>query len=275
MYFDGWKATTDHVGRQISIEHELVEGSKDFDTDRWELFNLADDFAESHDLADVHPDKARELEALWWSEAGRNQVLPLDDSFVARVGALERSPYPTQFRTTYRPGGSFVAEDLVPGLGAGFDLIAEVETGSWAGGIIAALGDWNSGWAVYVLDGHPVVAFSLFSDTVRLAAPAALSTGAHELRVSYRTERGAAGGPLTISVDGEEVAEGALHQHLPFRWQIGGGGLLIGRDTGFPVCDDYTPPAEFSGTIHAVHIEIPRLAPPHGAQEVATALKHE
>jgi arylsulfatase len=269
MYHDGWKATTDHVGKQISIERELVEGSKDFGTDRWQLFNLTDDFAEAHDLADTYPDKVRQLEALWWSEAGRNQVLPLDDSFVARVGALERSPVLPRFRTTYRPGGNFVAEDLVPGLGAGFDLIAEIDQAG--NGIIAALGDWNSGWAVYVLDGKPVVAFSLFNRITRIASPSSLPSGSHEIKVSYRTE----GRAVTVAVDGDVVAEGALTGHLPFRWQIGGGGLLIGRDTGFPVCDDYTPPFEFTGTIAAVHIEIPRLAPPPADKEIATALRRE
>jgi arylsulfatase len=276
MYLDGWKATTNHVGKQISIERELVEGSTDFDADAWELFNLDDDFAEAHNLAADHPDKARELEALWWSEAGRNRVLPLDDSFIARVGALERSPVLPRFRSTYRPGGNFVAEDLIPGLGAGFDLIAEIaEPGD---GIVAALGDWNSGWAVYVLGGRPLVAFSLFNQLTRVASPVALPAGAHELTLRYRTD----GSALTLLVDGDVVAEGALTGHLPFRWQIGGGGLLIGRDTGFPVCDDYTPPFEFTGVITAVHIEIPRLAPPPGvavsaadAADIAAALKRE
>jgi arylsulfatase len=270
MYANGWKATTDHVGKQITIERQLVEGSKDFETDRWELFNLADDFAESHDLSAEQPEKVRELEALWWSEAGRNQVLPLDDSFVARIGALERSPVLPRFRSTYRPGGDFVAEDLIPGLGAGFDLIAEIaEAGD---GIVAALGDWNSGWAIYILDGSPVVAFSLFNEITRVVSTTAMPAGSHELKLSYRSE----GGAVSVLLDGEVVGEGALPGHLPFRWQIGGGGLLIGRDSGFPVCDDYTPPFTFTGTITAVHIEIPRLAPPPAAaSEVAVALKRE
>jgi arylsulfatase len=270
MYRDGWKATTDHVGKQISIERELVEGSKDFETDRWELFNLEDDFAEAHDLADAYPDKVRELEALWWSEAGRNQVLPLDDSFVARIGSLERSPVMPRFRMTYRPGGTFVAEDVVPGLGGGFDLVADIaEPGD---GVVAAMGDWNSGWALYVIDGKPVMAFSLFNKITRVAAATVVPAGAHEIRVSYRPD----GGAVSVAVDGDVVAKDALAGYLPFRWQIGGGGLLIGRDTGFPVCEDYTPPFEFTGVIDAVHIELPRFAPsPPADAEVAAALKRE
>ena len=62
MYLDGWKATTDHVGRQITVERERVEGSKEFATDHWELFNLEDDFAEAHDLSASNPEKVKELE---------------------------------------------------------------------------------------------------------------------------------------------------------------------------------------------------------------------
>ena len=275
MYADGWKATTDHVGRQISIERELVEGSKEFDNDRWLLFDLDADFAEAHDLSGDEPERLQQLVDLWWSEAGRNQVLPLDDSFIARVGALEPSPYATVFRTSYRPGGGPVAEDFIPGLGSGFDLIADLDVDGAANGVIAALGDWNNGWALYLLDGVPVVAFSIFGELDRTAAAAPLATGTHELRVSHRRVPDRPGGPLTITVDGAVVAEGALANNLPFRWQIGGAGLLIGRDTGFPVCDDYAAPFPFTGTLRTVTFEIPRLAPTPTSADVAAALRHE
>ena len=45
IYSDGWKATTDHVGSQLSIEREMLEGSHDFDTDHWALFHLDEDFS--------------------------------------------------------------------------------------------------------------------------------------------------------------------------------------------------------------------------------------
>src|SRR5262249_2849035 len=48
IYHQGWKATTNHIGRQLSVERELVPGSNNFDDDRWELFNLEQDFAEAH-----------------------------------------------------------------------------------------------------------------------------------------------------------------------------------------------------------------------------------
>src|SRR5262249_4931638 len=142
MYVDGWKATTDHVGRQISIERKLLEGSKEFATDQWLLFDLENDFAEAHDVAADEPARLQQLVELWWSEAGRNNVLPLDDSFIVRIGALEPSPFPPSFRTVYRPGGGHIAEDFVPGLGGGFDIVADLDTepAHSVDGIVCALG---------------------------------------------------------------------------------------------------------------------------------------
>jgi arylsulfatase len=100
IYHDGWKATTDHVGRQLTVELEALEGSRDFATDRWSLFRLDDDFAEADDLAAEHPEVVEELVQRWWSEAGRNQVLPLEDGFVQRAVAMEPNPPPPTARRT-------------------------------------------------------------------------------------------------------------------------------------------------------------------------------
>jgi arylsulfatase len=139
-------------------------------------------------------------------------------------------------------------------MGGGFRLVAEVEVPEGgADGVICSLGDWSNGWAWYVLDGRPTVAFSLFGAPCRVAADAPLASGGHTLEVGYVREA-AGGGPLTLCVDGVVVADGTLPEDLPFRWQIGGAGLRIGHDAGFPVNDDYAPPFPFSGTIHDVAV---------------------
>lgn len=274
IYHGGWKATTDHVGNQLSVERALVVGSHDFDTDHWSLFNLADDFSEAVDLADDEPARLKSLQDLWWAEAERNQVLPLDDSFLGRAVAMEPAPNPPRHLTTYLPGGGAISEDMLPAIGAGFRLHTHVTVADGATGVICALGDWNNGWALYLLDGRPVVSFSLFGDGHRVAAVEPLEEGNHFLRVEYERD-GGGGGAVRIAVDGSVEAEGSLPRDLPFRWQIGGAGLLIGHDRGFPVCDDYTPPFEFQGTIEKLTFEIPMFAPTEPAEEVAVALKHE
>ena len=273
IYHDGWKATTDHVGPQLSIERELVHGSHDLDRDHWALFNLEDDFAEAHDVGDQHPDRLRALTQLWWAEAGRNQVLPVLDSFLGRVTALEPSPWGPRWRAVLRPGGGPVSEDALPPLGGGFRLRADVEVGARASGIVCALGDWSNGWACYLLDGRPVITFNILGEIFRYAAEAPLAAGRRAIVAEYHWAR--AQSRMTLTVDGALVAEGALPRRLPMRWQIGGAGLLVGRDRGFPVCDDYQPPFPFSGSIEQLAVEVPALAPPDAVAETAAALHRE
>jgi arylsulfatase len=143
--------------------------------------------------------------------------------------------------------------------------------------VICALGDWSGGWAWYLLDGRPAVTFCLLGTPHRLVAAAPVAPGRRTLGLLYRREP-AGGGPLTLLVDGEPVAEATLPDDLPFRWQIGGAGLLIGHDAGFPVDDAYRPPFRFTGTIHEIAFEHagggPRR-PPRVETEVAQALHRE
>jgi arylsulfatase len=274
IYHDGWKATTDHIGSQLSIESELIAGSHDFGDDHWALFDLEADFAEAHDQSTEHPDRAREMVDVWWAEAEHNQVLPLDDSFIGRAIALEPRPYAAHHSQRYQPGGGPVIEDFLPPLGNGFRLTAGVEIDDGgASGVLAALGDWSNGFALYLLDGCLVFSMSLFGDLIRVASPSPVLAGRHELAVVY--ERIDGGGPVRLSVDGVDVAEGTIGADLPFRWQIGGGSLLIGRDTGFPVCDDYDPPFSFSGTLHRVTVESGGASERLTPEAITAELRHE
>jgi len=275
IYHDGWKATTDHVGDQFTAEREALVGSRRFEDDRWCLFDLGADFAEAHDLADEQPERVRQLTELWWAEAGRNQVLPLDDTLIGRAAALEPSPRPPRFRTVFRPGGGPIAEDAIPSLVGGFRALADVDVpDEGAAGVVCALGDWHNGWALYFLDGVMVATFTVFGAVHRTATPGHIPSGRLTLGVEYRHRR-APGGPVHLLVDGEVVQEGTMPVDLPFRWQIGAAGMLLGRDRGFPVCDDYTPPFPFTGTLRQLVLEIPSLAPRDGRDEVAEALHRE
>ncbi|MBB3108628.1 arylsulfatase [Paenibacillus phyllosphaerae] len=78
IWHKGWKAVAAH------------KPDTSFNDDVWELYNVDEDFTESNDLAATHPEKLRELVDLWWAEAGRNGVLPLDGrSILAKVRSIE------------------------------------------------------------------------------------------------------------------------------------------------------------------------------------------
>ena len=255
VYLDGWKATTDHVGQQVAAERALVEGSRDFASDQWLLFDLTNDFSEAHDLAAQHPEKVRELEARWWLEAGANNVLPLDDGFMTRFAAIIPSAYEAPRRGVYRPNAGPVITDSMPMMIGGFTLRAFTEpVAPGVEGIIAAQGNWTNGWAVYVLDGRLVYVVNTYGTAHRIASDAMVPGGATTFAVHYEPMPHA-DGVVVLRVDDVEVGRGALSTNLPFNWQVGGHGLSVGRDWGLPVHDEYRSPFAFTGVVDRVEIE--------------------
>jgi arylsulfatase len=110
----------------------------------------------------------------------------------------------------------------------------------------------------------------------------AIDAGRRLVRLGYQRarDRRHGGGTVYLGVDEARVAALELPHDLPFRWQIGGAGLHVGVDRGFPVCDDYEPPFPFTGAVDRVEIEIPHFAPrrddaDRAAADVAQALRHE
>ena len=97
IWHDGWKAVTEHVP------------GKPFDQDQWRLYDTRNDFSEIHDLVNLKPQKLEELKGLWWQEANRFGVLPLDDRSLVELIEL-RTPVSghSRERVVLRPGQSMV-----------------------------------------------------------------------------------------------------------------------------------------------------------------------
>jgi arylsulfatase A-like enzyme len=117
-----WKATTNHVQRVVDDEEELLEGSRSFADDHWALFDLDADFSEFRDVSTEHPERTRELESLWYVEAGRRQ--PVDIHHEIHDDTERRADHagsaPDLPRRRESGGHQFAAADeqRVPSLGA-------------------------------------------------------------------------------------------------------------------------------------------------------------
>jgi arylsulfatase A-like enzyme len=274
IYLDGWKATTDHVSRGVLAEEELLEGSRELAGDHWALYHLDEDFSEAHDRSADEPERVRQLADRWWFEAGRNQVLPLEDSLTGRFIAMEPGP-PPKAAYTYRPGGSPVAEDVGPSLSGGFRIAADVEVPAGGGeGVLCAQGDWTNGWAFYVRDGRLTWVVNAYGQPVVVRADGEVVPGRVRLRAEYDRSP-AGGGPVVLLLDDVQVGEGRVALDLPVRWQIGGAPLRIGSDAGFPVCDEYEVPFPWTGTLHSVTIEVGPRPPIDPTTEAEVLLKSE
>ena len=72
---------------------------------KWELYDLTKDFSQANNLAAKEPKKLRELQELFWIEAAKYNVLPLDNSKLERMN-VDNRPSLTRGRAlfTYYPG---------------------------------------------------------------------------------------------------------------------------------------------------------------------------
>ncbi|MGH9091587.1 MAG: arylsulfatase [Acidimicrobiales bacterium] len=275
IYHGGWKATTDHISTGVLDEEELAVGSRRFDDDHWALFDLEGDFSESSDVAGEHPEVARRLRELWLAEAGRNQVLPVDDTFVNRIGAFIPPAWPAGRSATYVPGGGPVHDESVPALFGGFRFTAEVDVPEeGAAGVVLALGDLHGGYALFADGGRLVFCYSRAGDLVEVAADRPLPPGRQEVGVSYVVGADHQG-TLTLLHGDTPVGTAAIAGMLPLATQHGGAGLRLGHDAGLPVSDRYEPPSPWTGTVHAVRVDTPGAPPADPAGEIREALHSE
>jgi arylsulfatase len=243
IYLDGWKAVTHHKPGQA------------FDEDAWELYHLAEDFSETHDLATEQPERLKALVDLWWTEAETHGVLPLDDRPAFALFAASRRPgLPTsRSRFVYYPPVSHIVADTCAPVARGWRALVDLEHPAGGGdGALIARGSINSGFVLYIKEGRLVFDYNSFHDHTLIRAETALTPGPRqvELRVTRREDGGA---EIALDVDGANVAAGEIGRLL---FLLSSTGMDLGRSLS-PVNDDYTAPFAYPGTIRKVVFEIP------------------
>lgn len=262
LWHGGWKAVARH------------EQGADFDTDRWELYHLDEDFSECRDLAEEQPERLRELVERWWAEAGANGVLPLDDREYERVA--ENIAARARRRYVFHQGMARIDRYHVPDLtNRSFRISAEVELPpADPEGVLLAIGSRFGGCVLYAAAGRLIYEYRYDDATrhlVRSERPIPTARSA-SLGLDFRAT-GDRRGLATLLIDGQPA--GAVE--IPRTWPVAGlaGGLNCGRDDGSPVSDAYTPPFPFTGTIRQLVLELDGDGRPDPAAVVRAALVEE
>jgi arylsulfatase A-like enzyme len=264
IYHDGWFACTSPLVFAWEPEPKgLIPESF-----AWELYNIDQDFTQAKDLSKEHPEKLRELQDLWWAEAGRNNVLPMNFSPEATLEAVFQKPSLTRGRKVfdYHQGTIRIPEGAAPALkNRSYSLTAGIEVPEQgAEGVVVTQGGRFAGWGLVVLDGRPVWAYKRTQqpkDGIRIAGPDKLTRGHHTVRLDFayagqEREFGKAG-TFILSVDGRRIAEGKIDATVPFRYSVDET-LDVGEDCGTPILEEYAGrmPFRFNGKIDKVTIEL-------------------
>ena len=254
IYNDGWVATTTPPVTPWDIFGKVP----DVDDYQWELYHVAEDFSQAVNLAAREPAKLRVLQDLFWVEAAKYNVIPIDNSRTERFDVANR-PSLTRGRSvfTYFPGQVRIPEGAAPDLkNKSFKIAADVVVpASGAEGIIATQGGRFNGWGLYLLQGKPVFHYNLAGvHRFTVAAKDKLPPGEHVIVADFKYDGGLGKGAMvTITVNDKPVAQGRIERTTPFRMSIDET-LDIGEDTGTPVSEDYRVPFKFSGHLKRVLI---------------------
>jgi arylsulfatase A-like enzyme len=262
IYHDGWVAATTPAtlpwAFSTATPPDVITGYN------WELYNVNDDPTEADDLAATMPEKLKQLQDLFYSEAAKYNVLPLDNSTLARWNTPR--PNLTADRTEFSYSGelSGTPASAAPSiLNKSFTITAEVEipdTLLGAEGMIVTQGGRFGGYGLFLSKGDfgvgrgkVVFLYNLLDLKRTMWEGPELEPGKHTIVFDYKLNGDTigSGGTGVLSVDGEEVATNSMENGTP---------ITLPEDETFDIGEDtrtgvalveyrYDSPFKFTGKI--------------------------
>lgn len=266
IYKDGWVAASFHgVPWQLS-------GSRGFENSTWELYNVAEDFSQSNDLAQQMPEKLEAMIKEFDHQAEINEVYPLDDRFAERVSNPER-PSLTMGKTkfSYTASANRIPEGSAPDVyqrDHRIDAYVTIEKGQKADGILMAIGGSAAGLSFYADNGKLVYGYNFFGKGhYTTTSTENIPTGDVKLSAVYKQEpfrflKDFNGGTVELFINDKKVGEGKVEKAVPSRFSATET-LDIGVDLGAPVMPAYREklPYKFNGQIKKVDLEVAPTQP--------------
>jgi arylsulfatase A-like enzyme len=280
IYHDGWIASTKVMRPPWDVAGAMPQDPASYP---YELYDLTKDWTQFENVADKHPDKLKQLENLFWAEANKYQVLPMDATFATRVVAPR--PSLAAGRTAFTWSGEITGTpngDAPSILNASYNFRADVEipearalglgTPQVGDGMLVTQGGRFGGYGFYVLNRKPIFLYNLLDiKRVRWEGADELTPGKHTLEfdftydglgmgtLAFNNVSGIGrGGTGVLKVDGKEVARQSMENTIPLimQWDEN---FDIGADTGTPVNDkDYQVPFRFTGKLNKLTLTIDR-----------------
>ncbi|MFO1060042.1 MAG: arylsulfatase [Dongiaceae bacterium] len=272
IYQDGWIASTKVVRPPWDIAG--ATNPDPANNVSWELYDLTHDWTQANDVAAANPEKLRNLQDLFWIEAARHNVLPLDTSVATRV--VVPKPSLAAGRDVFTYSGEITG--IPPGdapslLNTSYRIVADIEVPQGgAEGMINTNGGRFAGYGFYLLKGRPVFTWNLFDlKRARWEGAEALTPGKHQVEFDFKYDglgfatlafNSVSGigrsGVGTLKVDGKVVATQKMERTIPviLQWDET---FDVGADTGTPVDDaDYQVPFAFTGKLDKLTLSIDR-----------------
>jgi arylsulfatase A-like enzyme len=262
IWVDGWKAVTLHANRMPWDVNVVLP----FDQDKWELYNVAEDFSESTDLATSNPEKLEELVAIFDEEAWKYNVYPLYDDMIKRIGAQQDRLFGDQKEFVYYwPGAIRIAEkSSAPVKNRAHTIETQLDLEGDEDGVIVAVGGMTGGYTMFIKDNRLYYDYNFLDGVHYILKSPPLPKGKTKLKFNFiKTEQ--FGGDGELYVNGEKVDEVEMPQMHIATYSLAET-FDVGRDTGTQVSRLYDGIFKFNKKLDRVIFLISddNTVPPRG-----------
>lgn len=270
LYHDGWRAVCPWPGPSFAEGKPFgtpipAETLTELDATAWELYHVAEDFAENHNLAAEDRPRLIEMIAQWYVEAGRYDVLPVDGRGQQRFAEPRPAIAADRTRYTYYPRTQEVAPNAAPRLlNRPHSIHAGVEIPEGgAEGVLVSQGGVDGGFSLFVQGKRLRYTYNYVAQRrFQAVSDVEVPTGRHILSFEFEPtgkpeplKGKGAPGIAKLFIDGEPVGQTELPVTIPLTLGLAAG-VSVGQDAGAPVTDEYPPPFRFTGTLLRVVYDV-------------------
>jgi len=253
IWVDGWKAVTLHAKR-LPWELNVV---LPFDKDEWELYNVAEDFSESTNLADENPEKLEELKKIFDEEAWENNVYPLYDNMIQRIAKQQDRLFGDRTEFVYFAPGAFrIGEKAsAPVKNRSHEIVTTIELKGDEQGVIVAVGGMTGGFSMYIKDHKLHYDYNYLDGVHYHLTSKRLPKGETELKFNF-IKTGEFAGTGELFVNGEKVGTTDMPKMHISTYSLAET-FDVGLDTGTQVDRAYEgSPFRFNGELDRVTITL-------------------
>jgi len=270
IYHDGWRAVCPWPGPSFT-EAGMPFGTPipaekltELDANAWELYHVAEDFAENYNIAEGNRARLIEMVAQWYVEAGKYNVLPVDGRGQQRFAeprpqiAKDRSLYVFYPNTQEVPMNASAQIINRP-----YSITADLEFKKGDEGVLISQGGIDGGYVFYVQDGKLHYLYNYVARKIfHVESVKEIPSGAKQLRFEFEVtgkpeilKGKGAPGRAQLYIDGELVGQIEIDVTNPLALGLACG-AAVGADPGSPVTDKYKAPFAYTGKLNHVTIDV-------------------
>lgn len=258
IYDNGWVACTRHSTPWVLTKVPPLS------SDVWELYNVNEDFSEANDLAAKNPEKLKELQEVFFREATKNHVFPIDDRrserFDPSIAGRPDLMGARKVLAVYEGMTGISENAFINVKNRSYTITAQVDLkDANTNGVIISQAGRFGGWTLYMKSGKLHHEYNFFGvEKTKIGSAKSVAAGKHELKYEFTADKPfqpGTGGKCVLYIDGQAVASGYIPKTQPFAFSADEG-VDVGVDNETNVSNDYKERHnKFAGKIHKVTVD--------------------